>query len=202
MYSMDFPLVNVTGLSPDLTAILLKHGCELTVLVSMKGFRILFSVTTGLVTYLLLSIFLGHTGILEYQKLNHYQEQLSANIGDLDKINSRLQDRIQSLQSDPQAVTVLARNLGYFTPNEGMIWISGYNPEVQVTSPGKIVYRQSKEVNRKPIFRVIAFSISILTYLVLLMEATGFQFAGQNPFRRGRGGFIRRILRRREHMPI
>jgi len=199
---MDFPLVNATGLSPVFTAILLKHGCEPTVLVSMKGFRILFSVTIGLVTYLLLSIFLGHTGILQYQKLVHYEKQLTVNIGDLDKINSRLQDRIQSLQSDPQAVTVLARNLGYFTPNEGMIWISGYNPEVQVTSPGKIVYRQSKAVSRKSIFRVIAFSISILTYIVLLLESAGFQFAGQHPFRRGRSGLIRRILRRSEHMPI
>ncbi len=140
----------------------------------MKGFRLLFAAAIGLITYLLLSVFLGQAGVLEYQRLSAYRARLESNMANLDQIQARLSERVQSLQSDPENVRLKARSLGYFEPGENLIRLPGYDPDVQVTSPGMIVYRTDRPGDPRSLFRAIAFGIAVLSYLVSLFDAAAF----------------------------
>ena len=156
-------------------------------MVSMRGVRLLFSATLGIVTYLLLSIFLGRTGILEYGKLSAYSNRLSVNIDELDKIQQRLSDRVQALQSDPEAIRLLARRLGYFAKGEELLRIDGYNPDRQSVSPGAIVYSTMNDPDRRSLFRAISFAVSVISFLFSMLDGVA--------LKRFREGVVRRVGR-------
>lgn len=155
----------------------------------MKGFRVLFAAAIGLVTYLILCTFLGQAGVLEYRKLAAYRDRLNANIAELDRIQSRLSERVLSLQSDPENVRLKARALGYFLPGEKLIRLPGYDPNLQVTSPGMIVYRTETPPDPRNLFRGIAFAVAVLAYLVSLLDPSVVRKTGT--FLRA-GGYRRR----------
>jgi len=177
---------------------------------SMRGFRVLFAAAIGLITYLLLGIFLGQAGVLESQRLLAYRSRLEANITDLDRIQAKLSERVQSLQSDPENVRLKARALGYFEPGENLIRLPGYDPNVEVTSPGALVYRTDHPSDPRSLFRAIAFGVGLLTYLMSLLGTELFTSVGslfKLPMRALKGGHRRNrpitesLGRRHEQQP-
>ena len=96
----------------------------------------------------LLVCFLGSSGWKSYRSLEREAERLRANVKTLRQVNVHLTERLQSLESRPETVRLLARDLGYFAPGEQVIHIDTYGVRPTFYRVGTLV-REPVEMQRK-----------------------------------------------------
>ena len=84
---------------------------------------VVYTVLSYIITSALF-FFFGSGGLLDYRRLVTYRETVEENIDDLGRINSDLLSEVQALGSDPERLTLQARELGYFREGERIIRIT------------------------------------------------------------------------------
>jgi cell division protein FtsB len=111
----------------------------------MKLTRILVSVWTGFLAYSLLMIFYGPSGRARTEDLLGQREEMLRNIAELGELNRDLAGRLEILKTDPDAISLEARKLGYLSPNETMVRISGAKADKKFSNIGSVLQFEEKE---------------------------------------------------------
>jgi len=75
--------------------------------------KIIFGLWLAFAVAGLSSIVFGASGILAMRQLEYERDRIAANMEKLRQINGELEGALQSLRTDPDAVTVYARELGF-----------------------------------------------------------------------------------------
>ncbi|UCF98788.1 MAG: septum formation initiator family protein [Spirochaetaceae bacterium] len=127
-----------------------------------------------IVVYILLSFVLtsslfllfGGGGVLDYRRLLIYRGSVEENITDLERINSELLAEVQALGSDPERLTLQARELGYFREGERVIRIAGNRRVNSYYTIGKVLRRKPKVPRADWPFRATGLGLPILFVLV------------------------------------
>jgi cell division protein FtsB len=84
----------------------------------MKGTKLLLSFWLSTVTFCLLQIIFGPTGLTETARLKEFGSRLDSRLEALQEDNIRLSGRYEALRTSADAVRLEARALGYFRPGE------------------------------------------------------------------------------------
>lgn len=138
----------------------------------MNGFgKIFLSVYTMFVCYLMINLFFGTGGILQYNKLTEYKNELSSNIEELDGINKDLYIESEKLIHNSDDIKIKARELGWFDHNEGIIVVKGFNKAKPGYSMGKLLSREKFENNDKTLFRLIAILAGVSFYVAAVFSS-------------------------------
>ena len=66
----------------------------------------------------------GDNGLVHFRKLSMYKNSLSSNVENLGKLNESLSSELAELQSDPERVEVMARDLGLFRDGDAVLRLS------------------------------------------------------------------------------
>jgi cell division protein FtsB len=106
---------------------------ELSSYLSRSGRRVATGAAVVIAGLLGYHAVFGANGISAYQQKKHQHQVLQAEIEQLKKENTRLQDRVQHLQSDPEAIKHEARTLLHFTEPTEVIYAMPAAP----ATPGK-----------------------------------------------------------------
>ena len=110
----------------------------------------------------LLSFFSGSGGLLDYANLRAFQAGLKENIADLEGTNEDLLKEVQALGSDPERLTLQARELGYFREGEKVIRIEGYKAGKNYYTVGKILRRKPNQPRKDWPFKALGLGLPIL----------------------------------------
>jgi cell division protein FtsB len=84
----------------------------------MKGSQFLLAFWLSTASFCLLQIVFGPGGITETHRLEEQKTRLEARLGELQAENARLAARYEALRTNPEAVRLEARALGYFESGE------------------------------------------------------------------------------------
>jgi cell division protein FtsB len=134
----------------------------------MKIPRIVIYIALSFVLTSLLFFFFGSGGLLDYGNLLAYRADLQDNIAELEGTNDDLLEEVQALGSDPERLTLQARELGYFREGEKVIRIEGYRAGKNYYTVGKILRRKPKQPRMAWPFKALGLGLPILLSLVSL----------------------------------
>ena len=136
----------------------------------MKVTKYLFAVWAGVFIYTLLSVLFGATGLSARHQLERERQRQEENIVNLIQINSELEDSMNSLLYDRDALTIHAREQGYASGQERFIRIVGIGVNQRnLTSIGELVFATEPHyISNKTIIIIALFSVlSILICMVI-----------------------------------
>jgi len=134
----------------------------------MKIPRIVIYLALSFVVTFVLFFFFGSGGLLDYRNLLAYRASLQENIAELEDTNGGLLEEVQALGSDPERLTLQARELGYFREGEKVIRIQGYKAGKNYYTVGKILRRKPKQPRMAWPFKALGLGLPILLSLVRL----------------------------------
>lgn len=132
----------------------------------MKLSHFLFVIYAGLVISSFMILVFGDKGLAEHYKLAGHQKVLAANIEAMKEKNRRLNQKLEHLSSNPEAIRLLARELGYFYPDEFVIQTDYYESAGEAYDVG-VIMRLERPVGKKNFqFRLIGFMISTTILII------------------------------------
>ena len=91
--------------------------------------RLFYCTVTGLVVATLASFLFGASGVRNYRQLQVYEQSIVASIAVLEQTNGHLERRLQTLRTDPEVMRLLARETGYYRPDELVIRVGSESAE-------------------------------------------------------------------------
>jgi cell division protein FtsB len=133
--------------------------------------RILGSCYLGFALFIVLSLFFGKGGLVNFRDNLEYKACLQANIEELEAINQTLALELKALSASPDTIKVAARDYGYFEKNEEVIKIQGAPEMKKYYKLGSLLKRNQENGGSGPVFHIIglagaavafAFSLTLL----------------------------------------
>ena len=112
---------------------------------------------------------LGDAGIAEYRKLRSFRETLEDNIAELEQIHWHLQEELRSLATDPEKVRLLARELGYYGSEDGIVRVEGRSPPSSFYRVGRIIGGVPARESSRVRLNVIGLAAPVVFYLLVSM---------------------------------
>ncbi|MBN1698165.1 MAG: septum formation initiator family protein [Spirochaetales bacterium] len=135
----------------------------------MKLSHIVLIIYLGLIIGSLLIFFLGDEGWYQYKVLLNHEEKLKKNLEHLKQTHSDLSRQLEALRTSPEVIRLLARELGYYRPDETVININGSRPTHNFYEVGKLLKRIPSSKNRNLILRIIGIALSTLCVLLFVL---------------------------------
>jgi cell division protein FtsB len=124
--------------------------------------RLVIYLALGFVLVSLLLFVFGSGGVLEYGATAGNRLQLEQNVDELKRINAQLLQELDALRSDPELLTLQARELGYFRENEHVIRIEGTAPARNFYAIGRIILRKPLAPKPSWLFRLVGFGVPVV----------------------------------------
>lgn len=87
--------------------------------------------------------------------------------------NTKLQQKIELLSSNPEVIRVLARKLGYYNRGENIIFLKGDLAPDELYEIGNIVKEMRDRPARNLVLRIIGFSASIFFSILIILLKQG-----------------------------
>ena len=112
--------------------------------------------------------FIGDEGQNQYEIQIENKMALKKNINKLKDKNKELQQKLNLLGHSREMIQILARELGYYKPDENIISINKDLNINQGYNIGKLIQTSIKKSNRNYILRIISFSLGALLVLFYL----------------------------------
>ena len=138
------------------------------ILVVMSAAKYLFALWAGILIYATLSVFFGAKGLSAYRQLEREQGRQEVNISNLILINNELDNTMNSLLYDKDALAVYAREQGYASQSERFIRIVGLGTAKGVRAdPGNVVVIAQPQYTPEQIIRITALCIGIAILICL-----------------------------------
>ena len=120
-----------------------------------------------------LQLFFGSGGMLDYRRLSVYRGSLQDNIEDLERINGELLSELQALGSDAERLTLQARELGYFREGEKVIRFSNSSRRQSTYTVGKVLRRKANKPKADWTFRAVGMGLPVVLIVVSLSLRRG-----------------------------
>lgn len=127
----------------------------------------MLSLYIGLLSGFFLLFFLGDAGVGKHRELSSYRDRLELNVQELSQIHWALEQELKSLAADPEKVQILARELGYFEPDDRVIRVAGLSAPGSFYKVGKIIDSPPSGRSVYPRIKIICLLIPMVCYVLL-----------------------------------
>lgn len=135
----------------------------------MKLSHILYAIYFCIISSSFLLFFFGEKGLFAYQHLNEYEIALLKNITALQERNKDLANKLQWIKTDPEAVKLLARELGLYQKGESIIRIENYNNSENYYELGKIIKFNNIIMIKDNTLRLISLILSLIMLILFII---------------------------------
>ena len=135
----------------------------------MKPSVFIVAIYIFFLTFSLLSLFFGETGVTALDRIRNRNHLLSGNIDLLDMKQGNLVASLTMLRSDPDSIVVEARALGLYRKNERVIQFRNLNPVHSLPDAGKVLHLSPVSQTDESLLRIIAASSGIIFLLFSLL---------------------------------
>jgi cell division protein FtsB len=118
----------------------------------------------GFAVFIVLSLFFGKGGLVNFRDDLEYKARLEANIGELKEINQNLSLELQAVSASPDTIKVFARDYGYFEKNEEVIKIQGAPETKNYYKLGSLLKRNPASGEPGALFHVIGLAGAFVAF--------------------------------------
>jgi len=137
----------------------------------MLRFKILFSVSLGILIYVIVSVLGGPNGFWAMKQLEQQKQQISLHKAELDKLNMELQIEHSSLKNDNDVIAAYARKLGYISEGEKLLKISGLTPYyTPLYDAGTVMKSVPVSFIPEWICKLFGCIVGILMFILLMLK--------------------------------
>lgn len=136
----------------------------------MKFRTVLTAMYVSFLTFSILSLFFGATGIASMEKLNDRKRAVSANMEDLDSRHEDLLAVLSSLRSDPEAIIIEARSLGLFRTGDNVAYMQNPGLPRNRYDAGSVLRLNPLKYKEEGFLRISALAAGILIILASLIS--------------------------------
>jgi cell division protein FtsB len=147
----------------------------------MRVSRLVLALCLGFCLSTVLFLLFGTGGIGQYRELLAYRDSLQANIEDLSRIQQGLLQELEALGSDPERVTLQARQLGYFKEGERVIRIQGYEAARSGYTVGRILRRKPVGEPRDWVLRLTGLGLPVMLFALIALREGRENHASTHP---------------------
>lgn len=131
--------------------------------------RILTSLFSGIVAYLLLLLMYGPHSQANYQELDQFRQSLETNIAQVREKGEYLEAYYYQLRDQEDALIREAHRIGLLFQNERMMRLRNAPRELPAMSPGQtLVYYKPSHSRRIAVIRAISAAVSVLIFIIML----------------------------------
>lgn len=132
--------------------------------------RILISIFSGIVAYLLLLALYGPHSQANFQELDHFRKSLADNIAQIREKGEYLEAYYYQLRDQEDALIREAHRLGLLFTDERMLQLRDASREIPAMSPGQtLAYHQAENTQRIRIIRSVSVAVSMLVFFLMLL---------------------------------
>ena len=131
----------------------------------MRLFRLLVAFYIGLLFNFVSTVFLGPTGLREYERLMEYRDTLESNISALQANNWRLNQEFKNLGTEAEKIRLLARDMGYFGPGEWIVRINGVDKKNNYYEVGRLLKKNFTPQRQLLFIRIMNILLPLLFYI-------------------------------------
>ncbi len=124
---------------------------------------------TALLLYTSLSFFWGRTGMQAQKELIAIRTELQENLVELNRINSRLNDELNSLGSDAQSIIIQSRNLSYLSKDEKLLFVNMPETGVSRMDAGKFLNLHWIERGEDSFLKGVSLLFFLFTSIILIL---------------------------------
>ncbi len=131
-------------------------------------------VPIGLAAFICASLgifFFGDSGLSAFRGLSRYEQALAANVQSLEQRNRDLQAELERLKTDPEAVRILARDIGMFAPGETVVRVVGRPPTPESYAVGDLLHLRRPEPTGNVLFKEAALGGAAAVVIVAFLAA-------------------------------
>ncbi len=134
------------------------------------SFNLLISVYASFMIFTWFSFFFGPDGYVETQKLKQYLVKIQTNTLKMDQIREKLEAEVQGLRDDTGTIALEARSLGYYSKNEGVLFVDGYRPQKRILMLGSLYKKFRGRHMSISFIRYVSLFVGLLVFLLLLIR--------------------------------
>ena len=131
--------------------------------------KVVLSVYVGILFSLLINLYIGPTGIVEYRRLLNLRDKLDQHVALLATTNYFLKSDLANIQSNSSEIALRARDLGYYKENEGIIIVEGGTKVERGNSPGYLLSCQFEPLNNRSLLRGFSIIAGVAFFIFLLL---------------------------------
>ena len=135
----------------------------------MKPTVFLAALYVFFLTFSLLSLFFGETGVTALDKVRIRNQLLSENLSLLDSRQQALISKLSSLRSDPESIVVDARALGLYREGDKVVEFRNLRSVHLLPDAGSVLHLSPLPHADEGLLRLIAASTSLIFLLFSLI---------------------------------
>jgi len=135
----------------------------------MKRSVFLAALYVFFLTFSLLSLFFGETGVTALDKIRVRNQLLSGNLTVLDSKQEDLLARLTALRSDPESIVVGARALGLYRSNDKVVQFRNMESVHDLPDAGGVLHLLPLVQTDESLLRVFAMASGIIFLLFSLI---------------------------------
>lgn len=135
----------------------------------MKRSAFLAALYVSFLTFSLLSLFFGETGVTALDRIRIRTRYLSENLADLEIKQSGLTSKLDSLRSDPDSIVIEARALGLYRNDDNVVRFNNLNPVRPLPDAGQVLHLVPMQRAEEGLLRVFAIASGIVVILLYLI---------------------------------
>jgi cell division protein FtsB len=132
----------------------------------MKILRLVAYLALGFAARSLVLFFFGSGGLMDYRSLETQKAGLEQNLEELKAINATLLEEQRALASDPERLTLQARELGYFRKGEQVVQLGARVPPRRYFTVGRLARVSLREGHSDWIIKALGLVIPMALFIV------------------------------------
>jgi cell division protein FtsB len=137
----------------------------------MRMIKYLLALWVSVAVYAAMSVAAGAQGISAYEELLAERKKLEANMENLRRINTELENKRNALLYDHDTIRVYARNLGFGEKNEKFVRIVGLGQAgTALLLPGEIMRAEKPHSIDNKIIRYVSVFAGLAVFIAFLIQ--------------------------------
>jgi hypothetical protein len=135
----------------------------------MKPSAFLAAIYVSFLSFALLIIFFGETGVTSLEKIKRRNTALTENLSDLESKQIYMNDLLASLRGNPESILVAARSLGLYRSGDKVLHFRNMKPEHSLPAAGRVLNLGSPGRMDEGLFRVPSLASGLIVLLISLI---------------------------------
>jgi cell division protein FtsB len=133
--------------------------------------RLLCAAYAGFIVYIATFALFGPASPGSMERIKSERARIQSNLVELERLNARLQVRVQALKSDPETQSLEARALGYVGPREVHVRVSSLGKAPRYAVAGKILSLREATLPDRALPLILAAIAAPLAYILALARS-------------------------------
>jgi len=126
-------------------------------------------------TFSILSLFFGQTGVVALERLEDRNRTLARNLDDLEIKHNDLMARFSTLRSDPEALVIESRSIGLYRNSDYIVRFNRIDSSPLIPDAGGVLNLSPVRKYDETILRVVSAGVGLIALIAIFLTRKVFR---------------------------